>query len=112
MRVFALLLIPVSVLAVGVDGQRLDGTIDFEAQRVSRSAKVTILRCGQGRMRGLVNWQNKCASRGRQRFRRYTIRNSEIRSKKGADPVLKIRNNAGLSLRQRVKQILALKRSR
>ena len=65
----ALVFIPLTVSAVGVAGQRRDGTIDPAYVARSVKAKTTIRTCGTGRMRSVRNYQVKCdiIQRGRLR---------------------------------------------
>ena len=80
-------------LAVGVDGQRRDGTMDYEAVRKSRPAKMTVLSCGRGRTRAVRNHVNKCAQKTKKRFRNTRARKSLILQKYAPKKVYVNRRN-------------------
>ena len=73
-----LLLVPLSASALGVAGQRLDGTFDSTFVARSVKAKVTILDCGGGRMRSVKNYTTKCVQKTKGRLRNTRARKSVI----------------------------------
>ena len=79
---FGAVILPIlSASAVGVAGYRLDGTIDESFQNRSVPAKVTILQCGQGRMRQVTNYTVKCAVKQKDILRNTQAQKSQILQK-------------------------------
>jgi len=77
----AVILPILSASALGVAGYRLDGTINESFQNRSVPAKVTILQCGQGRMRQVTNYTVKCEQKQKGILRNTQAQKSEILQK-------------------------------
>ena len=73
--------LPITASAVGIAGQRRDGTIDPSYVTQSRTSVTTIRRCGTGRMRSVRNYQVKCDVINKGRLRSTQSRTSKILSK-------------------------------
>jgi len=67
--------------AVGIAGQRRDGTIDPTFVTRSVTSKTIILDCGQGRMRSVKNYTTKCVQKTKGRLRNTRARKSIILTK-------------------------------
>ena len=76
-----LILVPLSASAVGVAGQRRDGTIDPAYVQRSVTSVTTIRQCGTGRMRSVRNYQVKCEVINKGRLRSTQSRTSNILNK-------------------------------
>jgi|GEM_PF-5291993 len=71
-------LLPLTVSAVGIAGQRRDGTIDPSFVTRSVTSKTTILDCGGGRMRSVKNYTTKCIQKTKGILRNTRARKSNI----------------------------------